>query len=108
MSPPFVMSSRAVPLAWIAWAIFLLAALAVIVGQPDRRPANEAYAHGAQRWLSGTFLYGTNGGDFIYLPQSALLYAPFALLDKPAQNALWRIGTIGLFALGIYRFSRLA
>src|SRR5579872_7384901 len=103
-----IVSRRAVRTTWIAWAMFLAAACAVLVRQGERRPANNAYARGASRWLAGEFLYDQGGSGFIYLPQSAILHVPFLIFPKPLQHILWRTLTIGLFAAGVYRLCRLA
>lgn len=66
-----------------------------------------AYGFGAQNWIDGQNLYA-DGIRFIYLPQSAVLYAPFHLLPEPVEQVVWRAVTIGLFALGVFRLTRLA
>src|SRR5579872_3488067 len=108
MLPQIVLAPRVVAAAWIAWGLFLVAACVALVRQPDRRPANDAYARGAARWRGEQNLYVEAGGGFIYLPQSALLYLPFSLVPRPAEHVLWRVTTIGLFGLGVYRLCRLA
>src|SRR5262249_4469192 len=95
--------SRALRVTWIVWGIVLVLGSAVVVCHPDSRQANDAYAHGAQRWLAGEELYPEGGTGFIYLPQSALLYAPLTLLSRPVEHVVWRVITMGLFAAGIYR-----
>lgn len=108
MLSQIALTSSAVRVAWTVWGIFLLAACAVVVHQTDRRPANDAYARGAARWAAGENLYVERGNGFIYLPQSALLYFPFSILPKPAEHALWRVVTIGLFGIGVFRLCRVA
>ena len=108
MLPKIVLGPHALRAAWIAWGLFLVAACVVVVSEANRRPANDAYARGAVRWAAGESLYVEGGGGFIYLPQSALVYLPFALLPKWAEHSLWRVLTIGLFAVGVWRLCRLA
>src|SRR5215472_17301359 len=103
MLPKIVLAPRALRAAWIAWGLFLLAACGVVIRETDRRPANDAYARGAVRWAGAENLYVEGGGGFIYLPQSALVYLPFTLSPRWAEHALWRVFTIGLFAIGIWR-----
>jgi hypothetical protein len=79
-----------------------------VVCHPNCRQASDAYAHGAQRWLAGEELYPEGGTGFIYLPQSALLYAPLTLLPRAVEQIVWRFLTIGLFAAGICRLCGLA
>ena len=52
-------------------------------------------------------LYNGEGIGFLYLPQAAILHIPFALLPGPANEITWRILTIGVYALGLYRLSSL-
>jgi len=98
-------------LAWvIAWAVvsFLL-----LLGHTDR---NESiiYAGSAQDWLARRGLYDKNiGADgkmgidgFLYLPQSAMLYAPFALPGHPWGDIAWRAVGLALYATGIWRMAR--
>jgi hypothetical protein len=108
MPAPNISDSRALRVTWIAWGVMLLLGCAAVVGHPDYRQANDSYADGARRWLAGEDLYADGGAGFIYLPQSALLYAPLTLLPKPVEHIVWRIITIGLFAAGIRRLCSVA
>jgi alpha-1,2-mannosyltransferase len=108
MFPQSLLNPRAVRMTWIVWGLFLLSAFIVLVGLRDWRPASNAYARGASRWLAASNLYDEGGRGFIYLPQSAILYAPFSLVPQPAQHFLWRSVTIGLFVAGVYGLCRLA
>jgi hypothetical protein len=47
-------------------------------------------------------------GGFVYFPQAAILFMPFALLPVVAGEVLWRLVNIGVFAFGLRGFSRLA
>src|ERR1051326_2908370 len=108
MPAPILSDSRAQRVTWIVWGIVLLLGSTVVVCHPDCRQASDAYAHGAQRWLAGDELYPEGGTGFIYLPQSALLYAPLTLLPRPVEHVVWRMITMGLFAAGIYRLCGVA
>src|SRR5437762_6812287 len=108
MSSPITSDSRAIRVTWIVWGVMLLLGCAVVVCHPDCQQANDSYARGARRWLAGEDLYDQGGSGFIYLPQSALLYSPFALLPKSIEHILWRFVTIGLFAAGTCRLCHLA
>ena len=99
-------ASKAKSMTWIVWAIFLTAVCIVLFWKETGKPVNRAYACGAERWLAHEDLYD-GGSGFIYLPQSAILYAPFHLLPYAAEQILWRFVTVGLFALGVFRLSQL-
>jgi hypothetical protein len=93
--------------AWIGWIAFcLLAALKTVLAVQDS-PVNRSYSYGAKLWWMHEDLYDGAGTGFIYLPQSAVLQLPFIFLPGPAHDYSWRIVTIGLFALGIWKLSRL-
>src|SRR5258708_40254772 len=98
MPSPIFLTPRAIRVTWIFWGVILLLGTAVVVCHPECEQANDAYARGASRWLAGQDLYAEGGMGFIYLPQSAVLYVPFALLPRAGEHILWRIVTIGLFA----------
>lgn len=92
----------------LLWTGFILTAGVVIVFDTGRSPVNTSYRAGAERWLQGEDLYDGGGTGFIYLPQSAILHVPFALLPRPAREIAWRLVTIGLFAAGVFHLSRAA
>jgi alpha-1,2-mannosyltransferase len=99
---------RAVKAAWAGWVV-LAVATAVIIAMGSGRTVVPAYREGAVYWLAGTKLYWHLGvGGFVYLPQAAVLFIPFALLPVMAGEMLWRFVIIGVFALGIFRFAGLA
>ncbi|MBI3864357.1 MAG: hypothetical protein HY290_20935 [Planctomycetia bacterium] len=97
----------AIRLTWFTWAGFFAAVCLVFFCKETGLPVNHAYARGAQCWFERTDLYGVEGG-FIYLPQSAIVYTPFYLLNGAGEQIAWRLVTVGLFALGVFRLSQLA
>ncbi|MDH4164634.1 MAG: DUF2029 domain-containing protein [Nitrospirota bacterium] len=101
-------SKVAVRNAWIAWAVLFLAVAAIMISGSQRSVVLN-YRMAALNWVNGTSLYdGLGVGGFTYLPQSALLYLPFALLPETLSEVLWRLFNIAVFALGIREFGRLA
>jgi hypothetical protein len=53
-------------------------------------------------------LYRDEGVGFLYLPQAAIFFVPFAALPPLMAELLWRCLTIGVYAWGLRRFSSLA
>ncbi len=99
---------NAVRYAWIGWAALFLATAALILHDSSRSVV-PSYRFGARQWISGQFLYELTGiGGFTYLPQAAILFTPFALLPPALGEMSWRIVNIGVFALGLRSFARLA
>jgi len=92
---------------WIAWIVlFLVSASLILAGSP--RSVYPDYQNGSLNWLAGRMLYNGTGVDgFVYLPQAAVLFIPFALLPRMLAELLWRFLIIGIFAAGIHRFSQL-
>lgn len=99
---------RAMRNAWIGWAV-LAAIVAAIMIAGSSRSVVPNYREGALNWIDGRDLFDRLGvGGFTYLPQSALLFLPFALLPTIAGEVLWRLINIAVFASGIRAFGRLA
>ena len=89
------------------WLLYLFAICVLITLGGDHRTVTTAYADAAMRWFHGENLYNGAGTNFIYFPQSAILYYPFTWFSTPIGNILWRTFSIGIYALGIYRFAEL-
>ncbi|HET7318480.1 MAG TPA: glycosyltransferase family 87 protein [Nitrospirota bacterium] len=103
-----VEGKKAVRTAMAGWIVLFLAVSAIVV-LDGKRSVVPSYRAGALSWIGGQPLYdGTGVGDFVYLPQAAVLYVPFALFPPVAGEVLWRLGMIAVFAAGLYRFGRLA
>jgi len=98
--------SRDVRFAWFGWgALFFVVAAMILSG--NTRVSIPAYWNAALNWIDGAALYdGTGVGGFVYLPQAAILFIPFALLPRVLCEVLWRVVNIGIFAAGVRSFSR--
>jgi len=93
--------------AWIGWAALAAASIALLfVG--EFRTVTPCYRTGTNHFFDGIDLYGSHGGGFTYLPQAAVLYAPFAALPPIAADVLWRLLIVGVFAFGAFRVERMA
>lgn len=94
--------------AWIGWALMAVVS-AVLIASGSGRSVVPAYREGAVYWMSGQTIFAHPGvGGFVYLPQAAVLFIPFALLPVMAGEVLWRFFNIWVFAYGIFRFAGLA
>ncbi len=91
----------------IAWLVWLAVAVAVsaLALNGYRRSVVPAYRTAALAWMDGRSLYTNDGSGFLYFPQAAILYVPFAVLPERLGEALWRIVGIGVFAWGTYRLA---
>jgi hypothetical protein len=103
-----VNNKKAVRIALAGWIVLFLAVSAIIAIHGKRSVVPE-YHSAALNWISGQHLYdGTGVGGFVYLPQAAVLYVPFALFPSTVGEILWRLVMVAVFAVGLYRFGQLA
>lgn len=99
---------RAVRHTWIGWAALFLVTAAMIVADGSRSVV-PSYRIAALNWIAGRGLYdGTGVGGFVYFPQAAILFVPFAMVPAVLGEVLWRLVIIGTFAVGLRSFARLA
>ncbi len=99
---------RSLWIAWIGWSILFLVICAMI-SSGVYRSAVPPYRLSALNWLAGKDLYdGLGIGGFVYFPQSAIIFIPFAMLPEAAGEILWRLVIIAIFAIGLQSFSHLA
>ena len=63
------------------------------------------YAVAAESWSSRGPLYKKGVDGFQYLPQAAILFAPFARLGSPAGDITWRAVSWVVLALAVWRVS---
>ena len=92
--------------AWSFWLIAFLAVSGIIIAG-NRRTVTPSYRIAALRWLEGQPLYGQSGRGFVYLPQAAILYVPFAVFPEAVGEILWRVVTMGGYAWAVYRLCKL-
>ena len=94
--------------AWASWAALFTAVSAIMVAGSQRSVVLN-YRMASLDWVNGRALFdGLGVGGFTYLPQSALLFLPFALLPETLSEVLWRLLIIIVFAAGVREFGRLA
>jgi alpha-1,2-mannosyltransferase len=96
-----------VHIAWLLWiSLFVVATTSSFAGH--RRTVTHHYRAASEHWFQGQPLYGNDGDGFLYFPQSAILYAPFAFLPGDVGEILWRGVILFFFACGAFRLARLA
>ncbi len=96
--------------AWVAWGVFAVAtgAVSALTGL-DRTVAHNFREASLQWWARGD-IYGDlrNIGGFLYFPQAAVLWSPFAWMPVVVGEVVWRAASIALLASSAWRLSRLA
>jgi len=93
---------------WLIWALFAVAMAAATLLKSDLhdRTVTPEYHGAAMLWWQSKPIYTEGVHGFLYLPQAAVLYSPFALLPLPAEEVLWRLVGIGAYAAGIWTLTR--
>jgi hypothetical protein len=106
--PNLHLDRRLASVAWLAWIIAWAIVSLLVWRQYDQRNESIVYSNAAQDWRARRGLYVNNmGGDgFLYLPQSAILYIPFAAPGHPLGDIAWRALGLALYASGIWRMAR--
>jgi alpha-1,2-mannosyltransferase len=91
--------------AWIA----LFLTISAIIAVSGKRSVVPEYRNAAHNWIVGQHLYDRTGvGGFVYFPQAAVLYIPFALFPTTVGEILWRLVMVSVFSLSLYRFGQIA
>lgn len=99
-------SPAAQQLAWLCWGVLILTIGLLVVFGAEHTVVG-AYRDAAHQWFAGRDVYNATGHGFLYLPSAAILFAPFAALPLPASEILWRVLTIGSFAIATRRLATL-
>ena len=97
---------------WLVWLLFLAAIPVIILVFEKQHSVTGAYFPTSWAWFEGRSLYqhalnDTPGNGFLYLPQSAILFSPFALMPHAVAEIAWRWLSIAAFAIAVWRFSQL-
>ncbi|MEI8380647.1 MAG: glycosyltransferase family 87 protein [Planctomycetota bacterium] len=95
--------------AWLIWIALGLAISIVVLRSQDtgERSVTGSYRAAVQNWFAGEPLYNMAGSGFIYMPQAALVFAPWGLLPKLMGEITWRWTILIVFAAGVFRLARL-
>lgn len=92
--------------AWFIWGAFIVAIVAFAWSEGFSHTVTPAYAIGAGNWLAHQPIYDhEDWSGFLYLPTSALVFAPFTLLPHVLGEALWRVCCLVVLAWGVRRAS---
>lgn len=95
--------ARALRVAVFLWAVYASVISGIVAVQPDRRTVTPEYREAAEEWWAGEDIYEVRMHGYLYLPQAAILYTPFAALPMRVGEPLWRLTGLGLFAWCIWR-----
>lgn len=93
--------------AWLAWSLFIVAIGTVIVWEPTGRSVTPNYHRACRNWCEGLPIYEEGPHGFLYFPQAAALFAPFAYLRPPYGDVAWRAVSILALAAAAWRLGLL-
>jgi alpha-1,2-mannosyltransferase len=98
---------RAALLGTALWILPLVAVGVMVARDPQKRSVTPVFHLASQRWWAGADLYQDPRG-YHYLPQFAIVFAPFHALPVPAGDLLWRTLSVAAVLGGIGAAVRLA
>ena len=99
---------RALRLAVGAWLLFAVIVGIIVAVRPDKHTVTPEYRQASQKWWAATeSLYNMSQIGYLYLPQEAMIFTPFALLPKRVGEPLWRWAGLALLATGLWRVADL-
>lgn len=94
----------------ILWFVFIAIVCLIVSQQGVSHTVTPNYFSGADLWMHGKNLYDGSGRGFIYLPQAAVLFVPFAYLAQFSfvlAEVIWRLISLLLLVLAIWRLVNL-
>ena len=98
---------RGVALGLALWLLPLLVVCVLVALDPAKRSVTPVFHLASERWWARSDLYADPRG-YHYLPQFALLFAPFHALPVPVGDILWRSLSVALVLGGVAAFVRQA
>lgn len=100
--------SRLVAIAWVCWIVYAIALASFVARDVRNRSVVPAYRGAALAWLHSEPCYKLDSiHGFLYLPSSAVLTTPFALLPATAHELAWRVFSILVLALAVRRLAKI-
>ena len=72
------------------WLLFFAIVALLAFFQPAQRNITHHYSRAAYNWWNSENMYSLSGSGFLYFPQSALLYTPFAWQKFPENIAVFK------------------
>ncbi|SDU01642.1 Protein of unknown function [Verrucomicrobium sp. GAS474] len=90
---------------WTIWGLYA-AILAVVVFRTAGAHTVTVYRDAAALWLAHAPLYDLGSiHGFLYFPQAALIFVPFAQLPLALGEVLWRVLSLAFLAYAVWRLA---
>ncbi len=106
-SAALLTSRRGQQLACGLMALLVVVVTLLVALQPGRRSVTPTYHLASQDWWAARELYHGGIWGYLYPPQFAILFTPFAAAPSPVGDVLWRWVNLGLFLSALVRLARL-
>ena len=91
--------------ALVLWILVNASVAALALFRP-LLPSTRAFVASSLDWWAAEPVYASAAG-FLHLPAAAVLFTPFALLPLVAADQLWRLLSVAVLTLAVYRAARL-
>ncbi|WP_373653717.1 glycosyltransferase family 87 protein [Schlesneria sp. DSM 10557] len=92
---------------WLTLTVIVCSVVGLSIRNGQERSVTGAYQSAVVHWFAGEPLYNMQGHGFLYLPQAALTYAPWAFLPHTASELVWRMCMIAVLAGSLSRMTKL-
>jgi hypothetical protein len=86
------------------WLLALAVVSVLVIRDPHQRSVTPVFHLAVERW--GNHALYSDPRGFHYLPQFALLFAPFHTLPVPIGDLLWRAASVAAVLFGVLGFAR--
>jgi len=97
-----LVKNQGLKLTIILWCLFGAYFVFYAVMNPGKHTVTPAYWQASLNWINSQNLYTGKGVGFLYLPQSAIMQIPFAIIPFTIAEPVWRIVNISLYAFSCY------
>lgn len=94
--------------AWVVWAVSAAVLAGLAWARPGVNTVANNYRLAALAWVEGRDMYTPGADGWLYPPQAAVLFVPFAVLPEGPGEAAWRVAIVMVYAWGVWRLSRVA
>ena len=91
---------------WLVWLCALIATCIAVARHPTDRTVTTNYRDAATEFWSQLPMYKEGQHGWLYPPQGAVVYSPFAMVPSlAAGEVLWRVVITGVFAWSLWRLA---
>ena len=96
--------------AWGLWGLAILLVSILVYIHPFNTNLCWTFSPSSLNWWAGRklyYYYARAIDGFLYLPQFAILYSPFAFAGNPVGDTAWRLAGLALYCAGLWRLAKL-